>query len=84
MWNALEAVDQVAQKQEELFAVRATVLEQLRCHTVASWSLVICHAKKSLLNLLEGERCTQCWIVVHGVLTEAVNRGGTAFTLYGF
>jgi hypothetical protein len=86
VWDALEAVYQVAaaETQEELFALRATVLEQLRGHTVGSRSLVIGHVKRSLVDLVERERCTQCWIVGCWVLAEAVNPGGTACALYSF
>jgi hypothetical protein len=84
VWDALEAVYEVAQTQEELFALRATVLEQLRSHTVASRSLVIGHAKKSLVDFCERESRAKCVVVFFGVLAEAVHRGGTAVALCSF
>jgi hypothetical protein len=60
---------EVAEKQQELFALRSTVFEQFGRDTVGSWSLVIGHAKKSLIDFCERESRTNCAIVFFGEIT---------------
>jgi hypothetical protein len=82
--DALAVMYEVTEKQQELFAVRTTVFEQFGRDTVGSWSLVIGHEKKSLVDFFQRESRTQCGIIFFGVLAEAVHRGSTAFALCSF
>jgi hypothetical protein len=43
-------MDEVAEKQQKLFALRTTVFEQFGRDTVGSWSLVIGHGKQRLVD----------------------------------
>jgi hypothetical protein len=75
---------EVTEKQEELFALGTTVLEQFCRDTVCSRSLVIGHAKKSLVDFFRRESRAKCRIVFCVFLAEAVHRGGTAVALRSF
>jgi hypothetical protein len=77
-------MDEVAEKQQELFAVRTTVFEQFGRDTVGSWSLVIGHAKQSLVDFFQRESRIKRGIVVCGGLAETVHRGGAGFALCSF
>jgi hypothetical protein len=69
--DALGAVKQVAEKEEELSTLGTTVQEQFRGHAICSQSLEFGHPRECLDNLFWRERWAQRWFVGFGVLTEA-------------